>query len=74
MQGNFNPMPYDNSAYMSDQFGGVDFGMHDMFPDGLRDNTFGEPGDMFMMDFDTILGSKPFDSSNNDDYTSVGNL
>jgi len=69
-------MSYDNSIYMpgvNDQFDNVDFGMHYMFPDSLRDNTFGEPGDMFM-DFDSILGSKPFDASNNDDYTSVGNL
>jgi len=71
MQANFNPMSYDYMPGMNDQFGGVDFGMHDMFPDGLRDNAFGEPADF--MDFDTLL-NKPFDSSNNDDYTSVGNF
>jgi hypothetical protein len=73
MQANFNPMPYDYMPGMNDQFGSVDFGMHDMFPDSLRDNTFGEPGDLFV-DLDHLLDGKPFDSSNNDDYTSVGNL
>ena len=70
MQANFN---YDNSIYMpgmSDQFGGADFGMPEMFPEG----AFGEANDMFMMDFETILSDKPFDSSNNDDYTSVGHF
>ena len=75
MQANFNSIPYDNGIYMSDQFGSVDFGMPEMFRDGLRDGAFGEPNDMFMMDFDAMLAdNKTFDSSNNDDYTSVGHF
>ena len=49
--------------------------MPEMFRDGLRDGAFGEPNDMFMMDFDAMLAdNKTFDSSNNDDYTSVGHF
>jgi len=69
MQANFNPMSYDYMPGMNDQFSSTDFAMHDMF--NFHDNAFVEPGDM--LDFDALL-NKPFDSSNNDDYTSVGNL
>jgi hypothetical protein len=81
MQASFNSVPYDSGIYMpsmSDHFGSVDFGMPEMmFRDGLREGAFGEASDMnnmFMMDIDTILSVKAFDSSNNDDYTSVGHF
>jgi len=68
-QANFNPMSYDNSIYlqgMNDPFANVDFTMQ-MFPENFRgdNNGFEEPSDLFMMDFENMIGSKPFDSSNN---------